>query len=109
MKHALFFVMLTMIATWVMADDIGTWEYSNQSYSATVTITTNASGQHVVKTTFLDGSINEAVLDIKIVGNETRYVEQGNNFGEYYVINEATGNLDLYDEEGYLFTGILRK
>jgi len=39
----------------------------------------------------------------KTVGNQKRWIEEGNTHGEYYLL-DSNGNLSIYDEMGIIKT-----
>jgi len=82
---------------------IGQWvDNAGKSWQQDITIVQK--GQRFFRISkFQDGSSNQAELvEVKAEGVQGRvFVDTDSSFGEFCII-DANGNLDLYDEEGFI-------
>jgi len=81
---------------------IGRWIDRSPYTSGVITISRNANVLEISKK-YKDGSESSKKLLEKIVNGQKRWIEEGNTFGEYYILNND-GNLSIYDTEGLIKT-----
>ena len=84
-------------------EDIGQWIDEAWPGGAIMTMT-RENGSIILEIEFNDDSRNREEMVEETVAGEQRFEEKlGSVLGEYYVIT-ATGDLDMYDEIGYIRT-----
>ena len=94
--------------TETIREDIGQWVDEGWPGGAIITITREDEGI-ILDIKFNDDSHYTREMVEKTVAGQQHFEEKGSNdFGEYYVIT-ARGDLDLYDEIGYIRTAHLKK
>lgn len=81
---------------------IGKWLDTSPYSGGIITISKNADNLKIYKK-YSDGSESEKKLIEKIVNGQKRWNEEGNTFGEYYLLNKD-GSLSIYDPDGLYLT-----
>ena len=79
---------------------IGEWKDEGWPGNALIKIYED-SGTIKMKKSFADGSNQDTTLIESMYSGKPRFEEVGNDFGEYYLINE-NGELEIYDKEGFI-------
>jgi len=83
---------------------IGRWIDDSPYSGKVITISRNANTLELsIKSSYKDGSEGSKKLIEKIVNGQKRWIEEGNVFGEYYVLNND-GNLSIYDAKDLIKT-----
>lgn len=60
-------------------------------------------GDYMLQFDFPDGGIKETEVQYSLENDQVKF-DTENEFGEYYIINRDTGNLEMYDTEGHFGT-----
>jgi len=85
---------------------IGQWVDEAWPGGAIITMT-HENESIIVDTEFNDGSRHrEEMVEETVAGQQRFYVKGGSTFNDYYVIN-TKGDLDIYDDVGYIRTAYL--
>lgn len=83
---------------------IGRWIDDSPYSGKVITISRDANTLELsIKSSYKDGSEGSKKLMEKIVNGQKRWIEEGNVFGEYYVLNND-GNLSIYDAKDLIKT-----
>ena len=81
---------------------IGRWIDNTPHLSGIITISRNANILEL-SIKYKDGSEAVKKLIERTVSGQKHWIEEGNDFGEYYVLN-SDGTLSIYDSEGLIKT-----
>lgn len=81
---------------------IGRW-LDNSPYSGGIVTISKTADNLIIYKKYSDGSESVENLIEKTVNGQKRWIEEGNTFGEYYLLNKD-GSLSIYDPDGLYLT-----